>query len=342
MSHAKKKIGWIATSLIALSLMLAACGGGNSNNAAGSPSASAGASPSAEQTASPSASAAASTDASAERTLTDGLGNEVTVPANPERIIASYLEDHLVALGVKPVAQWSVANGIQDYLQGELEGIPTIAFDLPYEAVASFTPDLIIVGSSGLVEGDKYGQYSKIAPTFVLGDEINNDWRQALLKIGEVLGKSDEAQKALDDYDAKAKDAKEKLQQAVASESAAVLWLTNKQFYVVSESQSSGAVLYGDLGLTVPEVVKEISAAGSASWNSISLEKLAELDADHIFLINSDVASGSEALQDPIWQSIPAVKNGNVYEFDSKESWLYSGAIANGQMIDNVLASLVN
>jgi hypothetical protein len=27
------------------------------------------------------------------------------VPANPKRIIASYLEDHLVALGVKPVAQ---------------------------------------------------------------------------------------------------------------------------------------------------------------------------------------------------------------------------------------------
>lgn len=336
-SHSKTKFTFVLVGLMILSLVLAACGGNASNNAAsGSPGAPA-SSPSESQA---TAGASETPDASAERTLTDGLGHEVKVPANPQRIIASYLEDHLVALGVKPVAQWSVANGIQDYLQTELKGIPTISYDLPYEAVSSFSPDLIIIGSSSTVEGDKYAQYSKIAPTYVLGDEINNDWRKALLKIGEVLNKSEEAQKALDEYEAKAKEAKEKLQQTIGNESAAVLWLIQKQFYIVSDKLSSGAVLYGDLGLKVPEVVKEISASGTASWNPISLEKLAELDADHIFLVNSDKSTGSEALKDPIWKNIPAVKNGHVYEFDSTHSWLYSGAIANSQIIDDVLASV--
>ncbi|MCF2937169.1 ABC transporter substrate-binding protein [Paenibacillus alkaliterrae] len=303
-----------------LSLWLAACGSHKTNDSTNS---------------------GAATEAPAETKLTDALGNEVTVPANPQRIIASYLEDHLVTLGVKPVAQWSVPNGIQDYLKDSLDGIPTIPYDLPFEAVTSFNPDLIIVGSNSAVEGDKYSQYAKIAPTFTLGDEINADWRQALLKIGEVLGKSDEAQKALDAYDSKAKVAKEKLQGAAAGESAAAIWLVQKSFYIVSDKLSSGAVLYNDLGLAVPDVVKEASAAGTGNWNAISLEKLAELDADHLFLVNSDKDSGSESLKDPIWQAIPAVKKGNVYEYPSTASWLYSGTIASTQIIEDVLESIV-
>lgn len=308
-----KKFVLILVSLMVMSLWLAACGDNKEKEA----------------------------PASAERSVTDALGNQVKIPANPQRIIASYLEDHLITLGVKPVAQWSVPNGIQDYLQDSLKDIPTIAYDLPFEAVTSFSPDLLIMAYNSNVEGEKYAQYSKIAPTYTLGDDINADWRKSLLKIGEVLGKSKEAQQAIDRYEAKAKDAKEKLQAAVKGESAAAIWLVGKSFYIVSDKLSSGAVLYNDLGLEVPKVVQEISAAGTGNWNPIPLEKLAELDADHIFFVDSDKSTGSEALKDPIWQTIPAVKNGNIHEFPSTGSWLYSGAIANSLMIDDVLGSLV-
>ena len=95
----------------------------------------------------------------------------------------------------------------------------------------------------------------------------------------------------------------------------------------MSENLSSGAAMYEDLGLKVPEVVKEISASGESNWNAISLEKLVELNADHLFLINSDAASGSASLSDALWKSVPAVKAGNVYEFSPDESWLYTGAM---------------
>jgi ABC-type Fe3+-hydroxamate transport system, periplasmic component len=330
-----KKLAFAAASLLAISTVLGACGSNNNNNAAPSPSASAPASESAS--ASPSASAPA---AATERTLTDALGHQVTIPANPQRIIASYLEDNLVALGVTPVAQWSVTNGIQEYLQGSLKDVPHISYDLPFEEVTSFAPDLIIVDSAATVEGDKYDQYSKIAPTYVVGDQVNNDWRKELLAVGEVLGKSAEAQKALDDYEAKAKDAKEKLQASIGTQSAAAVWLVAKNFYMVSQDLSAGAVLYGDLGMTAPSLVQEISGEGEGNWRAVSLEKLATLDADHLFLINSDGAA-SEELKSSVWQNIPAVKNGHVYEFGPETSWLYTGTIANGQIIDNVLNSLV-
>lgn len=323
----KKKSIIMLLSLVVMSLWLSACGSNNKNEGSNNAAATAPASPTVSATAT-------------ERTLTDGLGHQVTIPAEPKRIIASYLEDYLVALGVKPAAQWSVANGIQDYLQDSLKGIPTISYDLPFEAVTSFNPDLLIIGPNSTVEGGKYEQYSKIAPTFVLGDEVNNDWRKALLKIGEVLGKSDQAQKVLDDYDQKAADAKAKIQAAAPGQSIAAVWLVSNQFYVVNDKQSSGVVLYQDLGFKVPNVVQEISASGSNNWNAISLEKLAGLDADNIILINSDGA-GAKALEDPVWKSIPAVKNGKVFEYPASSSWLYYGPVASSQMVDNVVANIV-
>ncbi|KQN97227.1 ABC transporter substrate-binding protein [Paenibacillus sp. Leaf72] len=314
--------------LLAMTLLVSACAS-SANSPATNGTAPAASSNAAEQTAS-------------ERILKDGLGNEVKVPANPKRVIASYLEDHLVALGVIPVAQWSVSDGkVQNYLQKELANIPAIPSELPYEVVMSYQPDLIIIDNAEMVMGDKYAQYAKIAPTYTVGSDVNNDWRQELLKVGEVLNKSEEAKQVLADYEAKAADAKEKLHQAIGDKSAAVLWVTAKNVYVVNQNLSSGDLLYRDLELTVPNVVAEISSTAKANWSAISKEKLAELDADYLFIVNSREATKEEILSDPIWQGIPAVKNNNVYAYDNNASWLYTGTIANSQMIDDVLESIV-
>ena len=42
-----------------------------------------------------------------ERTVKDEMGHDVVVPAKVERVFAPYLEDSLLTLGVKPVAQWA-------------------------------------------------------------------------------------------------------------------------------------------------------------------------------------------------------------------------------------------
>ena len=278
-----------------------------------------------------------------ERTVTDAMGHEVTVPEEPKRVIASYLEDYLVALDITPVAQWSVADGasVQGYLQDSLKDVPTLPHDLPLETVASFEPDLLLMDSAGMVEGNKYDQYSKIAPTYVVGEAENNDWRDELKRVGEVFGKEEEADQVLEDYEQKAEETKQQVQESIGDESVAAIWLVGDTFYVVNDQLSAGDVLYNDLGLTKPNVVKEIADKSTANWSEISLEKLAELDADHIFLINSD-GDGAKKLQDNIWQNIPAVKNGNIYEYSAdKTSWLYTGPVANTKMLKDIQEKLV-
>ncbi|MGG6313231.1 ABC transporter substrate-binding protein [Paenibacillus macerans] len=336
--YRNKKSSFTAVLLLGLTLMLAACGGeqGSAPNNGDSQTS---ANNAAEQQNSGNS---GGEQQPAERLLTDAAGHEVTVPANPQRIIASYLEDHLAALGVKPVAQWSAKGGksVQGYLQDALKGVPTIPSELPYEAVMSFQPDLIILDSAELASGDKYAQYAKIAPTYVVGTAQNNDWREELLAVGDVLNKSEEARKVLDEYETKVNEAKTKIRQEIGEASAAVLWVTAKSTYVVHEKLSSGDVLYRDLGLNVPDQVKEISATAAANWNPISKEKLAELNADYLFIIKSTAITKEEMQADPIWSGIPAVKNGHVYEFGADSSWLYTGIVANGKIIDDVLGSI--
>ncbi|WP_411501942.1 AraC family transcriptional regulator [Brevibacillus centrosporus] len=309
--------------IVALSLLVSAC--------AGTPN-----------TAAPNGNVQAETPVSTERTVTDALGHEMKVPSQPQRVIASYLEDHLIALGVKPVAQWSVkGNVVQQYLQKDLAGVPLIPHDLPPEVVMSYNPDLLFVDSAEMVAGDRYSQYAKITPTIAVGTEKNNDWRQELLTVGDVLNKKEEAKKVLADYEAKAKDAREQLKKAIGTHSAAALWVTGKAVFVVDEHLSSGDLLYKDLGLTIPEVVKEASKQNDANWKPLSTEKLAELNADHLFVVQGKGVNMDEMKKDPIWLQMPAVKNGHVYVFDDSSSWLYTGAIANSQMIDDVLKSVV-
>lgn len=169
-------------------------------------------------------------DSTEARTLTDALGNKVAVPAEPKRVIASYLEDPLVALGITPIAQWSLNEGasIQGYLQDNLKDIDLINYDLPFEEVQSFEPDLIIMDSPSMVEGGKYEQYNAIAPTYVIGAELNNDWREELKTVGGIFGMEDKAVEVISDYETKAEEAKAQIEEKVGKKSAAAVWLVGE------------------------------------------------------------------------------------------------------------------
>ena len=65
----------------------------------------------------------------------------------------------------------------------------------------------------------------------------------------------------------------------------------NKQFYVVDGTRFSGNVLYEDLGIKAPEFVASLPDTGD-QWDPVTIEKLSELDADHIFLLNPEGEAG--------------------------------------------------
>ncbi|HFC9303405.1 TPA: iron-hydroxamate ABC transporter substrate-binding protein [Enterococcus hirae] len=271
--------------------------------------------------------------------VTDALGHEVEIPNQPKRIIGSYLEDYLIALGEKPVAQWTVGSGsIQHYLQKELKDVPTISYDLPYEKVLSYEPDLLLISSSATVEGGKYEQYSKIAPTYVVKNGNDVTWETQLKDIGKALNKEQAAEKIITDYQKKVKATRQELADKINGKTAAVLWVTNNSAFMVSETRSSGRIIYGDLKFGVPNLVTEISKSATSDWSAVSAEKLAELDADYIILVNSDEKAAM--FNEATWQNLKAVKENHVLEFGPESSWLYNGPIASQNMVNDIKNNL--
>jgi len=284
-------------------------------------------------------SGSATTSSEIATTFTDAMGNEVTVSENPQRVIGSYLEDYLVALGVTPVAQWTVGNDSdQAYLQDKLADVPRINYDLPYEDVLSFEPDLLLMDSNSMVEGDKYDQYSKIAPTYVVTNGEDVTWRERLTDIAKVLHKEEQAAQVEADYDDLVAATKESYADQIQGKSIAVLWVVNNSVFMVSETKSSGQLLYHELGFEVPTLVSEISESATADWSAVSLEKLAELDADYLILVNSD--KGADFFSEQVWQNLNAVKNNHLWEFGPESSWLYNGPIAYTKMIEDIQSKL--
>jgi iron complex transport system substrate-binding protein len=315
---------------LSLALGLAGCGagGGNEKSAASVVSAS-------EGSDAPSSAAAADSGAKETRTLTDAAGHEVEVPAKPQRIIAPFLEDPLTALGVKPVAQWAASGVPQQYLQDKLKDVPLLNMmnGLVPEDAFSHEPDLIVLPSGNYLKAATYEDFSKVAPTFVLSQDTN-DWRGSLTKLGDLLGKSEEAKAALDAYDRKLEEARTSLRTAVGEKTAVLLQPNgDKDFKLFGEHFYSGALLYDGLGFKPPKLL-------GGDYDTYSMETLAQLDdVDYLFVL-SGRGRPQPPTDNPLWKSLPAVKQGHVFEADSGH-WFNQNVIANGLIIDDVLRDIV-
>lgn len=270
--------------------------------------------------------------------FTDDYGRRISLQEAPQRILGVYLEDPLVALGVKPLLQFSFGGtGGAAYLQEYIGDVPMAGNEpMPNpEWVLELNPDLIITHSLVLA-ADKIEAYAKIAPTYSI-DAAQSDWKQILEKIGKLLGKSEQVVELMEKYDQRLVQAKEELSRLVGTETFALVRIAKSKdirVYRVNDP-FSGDLLYNDFGLTPHSMVKELPEDGNIS---ISMEVIAELDADHIILVVNDAgAEQAEELESSaLWKSLPAYRNDQIYKVDPS-LWLSLGYMANTKKIDNLL-----
>lgn len=271
---------------------------------------------------------------------------ETRIPAHPARIAALAFEDEVLALGLKPCAFTTTFGAIRPYAAAALAGSRPItplygASEPPFEAVLAARPDLILAGgiTSSRTEG-----LSAIAPTVVLAESpgANGD-RRRLLDVAAVLGAIPRAHEILADYDARVSAARQLLQRKIGNETVAVLRVRARKYNLFGASLT-GPVLYEDLGLLPPNLVKARLLDRKAEVMVLDAEQLADLDVDHLFVvINPQLSSdrNTAALEDiPLWRKVPAVARGQVY-YVSQTNWLARGLIARSVILDEVVTALL-
>lgn len=273
-----------------------------------------------------------------DRIVEDELGHSVTLPEKPARIFAPFMEDSLISLGVKPVAQWANGELVQDYLQDTLGEVPKADFSggLPSpEALMALDVDLIILHTTAYAQNNVYEKYSKIAPTYVF-KHASADLESSVTKLGDLLGKSTEAKQAMENYRKQVDEAKKQLSPVMSGKKAVIIRFNGKGVFLMGGQYFGGYVLSRELGFGQSKLVEKENSV------KLSLELLPELDADYIFLVN-DSGTGTARLKEltesSVWKTIPSVKNGHVYEVNG-DYWLGSGLIAYSKMVKDVVEVL--
>lgn len=306
-----KTIGVIAASVTSIMLLISGCSSAPENTAqSGSESTAA---VTLEE------SKAEESDSSKEgtRTISTSLG-DVEVPANPQRVIATYGMGDIIALGVIPVASYD-AKGTA--YEKEVAEVPVWS-KFEAEEIMSYDPDLILV-----VNQEQYDEVSKIAPTVIIPfTELSMEERVTFL--GEILNKQDEAKKALSDFKEKIAKAKETLDaKGIGSQTFSIFeYGSNGGIWVYGDKWGRGGdIIYSQLGLHAPDIIqKEI--IGKDQYREVSMEAVNEYAGNYI-VFSGETGDLSE---NPVWDSIPAVKAGNVIYIDDTLFYdidLYSSSV---------------
>lgn len=295
--------------LLCLTLLLAACSGGNTNATPGaSPVGSAATQPAGSAEPAPSSAAVGGT------TIYEAANGSIEVPRNPQRIVVlthAYV-GHFLLLGIKPIGVPTITMD-NPYLQTQLDGVEDVgswgAFST--EKIVSLNPDLIVA----LNTMENIEEIAKIAPTVgIQYGEYN--YKEQLIEFGKLTNREDKAREWVAAWEQKIAEFKPQVLEAVGDSTVSVMSATDKSVYLYGYGFGRGTeILYDEFGLKSPP---GFDLADSSA--EISLEQVPELAGDYIFISNDiSVESGdSPIFSSEVWKSLPAVKNNRVFEMDQK------------------------
>ncbi|URN96121.1 MAG: ABC transporter substrate-binding protein [Candidatus Pristimantibacillus lignocellulolyticus] len=246
------------------------------------------------------------------------VNGEIKVPAHPKRIVAEEYLGSLIALDVIPVG----APGLtldNMYFKEALTGVAdTGAYgQMSSEKILELQPDLII---SGIAEN--YEVLSKIAPTITIPYGDLKNAHEELTYFGELLGMEQEAKDWLVNYDQIIAEAKQKVDEVIpADASFSIIENTAGSTYAYGDNFGRGGqAVYQALGRKPPaEVADHIM---EKQWAEISEETLTQYAGDYIILTSND-RTLEDYKADPIWSSLPAIKNNQVFVWKEEVSWYY-------------------
>jgi iron complex transport system substrate-binding protein len=291
------------------------------------------------------------------RLIKQGAFGDAKVPLAPKRIVTldPSLTDTVIALGYSDAIVGTIVdyNGdvFHEHVAGLLkpgtaklgqEGSPNL------ERVVAAKPDLILTWDW---YPDNIAQLQQIAPTVVMpystyeqgiGQTYSNEQYVTWLvrEVAAVLGLDERVDAALQPFRGKKAAGRVALAAALGDQKVGFVDI-RKEKILLSGYGSDGisALLYGDLGVRPDPLTDALYV-----WEDLSLEKVPELTADLMLaFVDGDDAKQryDELTRNPLWQKVPAVKNGKVFIVPSG---LYyrgdDGPLGAARVVDDIVLKL--
>ncbi|MDX8354820.1 iron-siderophore ABC transporter substrate-binding protein [Cognatiyoonia sp. IB215182] len=270
-------------------------------------------------------------------TISHAMG-ETDVPDDPQRVVVLTNEgtEAVLAIGVTPVGASQSWLGdpwyphITDAMGDAMNVGKESAINL--ELVAALEPDLILANKQR--HEDIYPQLSAIAPT-VVSERLRGDWRRNFELYASALGRDEEGTAALSAFEDNVAALAEKLGD-ITDEKVSVIRFLPTQIRIYQLDSFSGFIL-GAVGFDRPDIQNVDEFAIRTGKESIP-----DMDGDRIFHFTWDtgdgegVAARDDAMSDPLWQSLSAVKAGRVHEVSDPIWNTAGGIIAANLMLEDI------
>lgn len=270
----------------------------------------------------------------------------VEVPADPQRIVVlnydmtgsevlSLLEIPVLGIHSPPTTRPEIV------LTGELNVVGED--DLDVEAVAALQPDLI-TGMYRNSYADYLDTLRQIAPVALLDGEAAIEWREVTRGFGAILNREADAEALIERTEERIAEVAGKID--TSKRVVVVRPNADGQFRAYTEASFPGLIL-AELGISIPDEFQELEesaegTAGARGWNTLSAERIGELDAADFVII---WAYGAEPevlveqfLTSPLWDLL-AVAQEERY-FIGSRNWYGAGPISVNGALDDVEAAL--
>ncbi|HJF31619.1 MAG TPA: ABC transporter substrate-binding protein [Sporosarcina psychrophila] len=246
------------------------------------------------------------------------IHGDIEIPANAKRIVVDSYLPTLLILGEKPVG--ATKTDLENvHIQDLITDIESTG-ESAVETILSLNPDLII---SADAEKSTFEKFSKMAPTVIIPYETYSDAYEEVRAIGEMLGKEKEAEEWLTTFDEKIQQQRDKVKAVMGEgETVSIFGAFGKDSYIYGDGiYRGGQAIYKHLQLTPPERIKTELIDAGETYKQVSFEVLTDYAGDYIFFDQSH--GGTLDKEDPVWESVEAVKKNNVFYLDGKRFWPY-------------------
>jgi iron complex transport system substrate-binding protein len=250
---------------------------------------------------------------------------EAKVPgqaARPMTLTTDALDDTL-ALAVRPVRAALPGGRLPAYLQSRARGIEIVpeVTRRDLAAVEAVQPDVIL--GSAARQGRLYNALREIAPT-VMTEKGGVQWKLNTRLHGEALGRTNDAEQLLIDYDRRSARVSRRLGERRADTEVSVVLVTPREVRMAGLESFPGSVL-GDLGLSRPP-----PQDGSREYETVVPEQVPALDGDLMLLsVGPQAGEALRRLQaTPEWRRLRVVRSGRVVRVDSGTWWSGGGILA--------------
>ncbi|WP_080873568.1 ABC transporter substrate-binding protein [Oceanobacillus timonensis] len=242
------------------------------------------------------------------KTFTTDSGEDVEVPADPERIVVlhpTYI-GALLKLGHEPVGV-SFYVDQDEVLNEATEGIERIDPE-DVESIINLEPDLIVATATD----PNLNKLEQIAPT-VTFDSMISTYKDNTRLLGELVGEEEEAQAWLEEWEEKMSEDAAEYEDLIGNSTLSIFQSTPKGLVSFNTDYGRGGeILYDGYGFVQPDTLAEVT---KDQFNvELSTEELPEYAGDFIVL----ATEGQEApiTESAVWENIEAVQEGRVIKLD--------------------------